>query len=137
MPKDAPFRGPLVRPKLVLALFDGAGKVRPARAPAKVVGRNFLFRVHDLDGDGEDDVVFLDDNKLVATRGGLEQVLWEWPLPGPDAELFDVRPAGEHHRATVVLTVGSAVYGIDGKTGQSNTFPPVSIVLLSERAPTG
>jgi hypothetical protein len=113
-------RGPgrYVRPQLVLALFDGAGKICQRRVPVKMVSRNFIFRTQDLDGDGEDDVLFFDNGKLIATHNGLEQVLWEWPLPGPGADLIEVRPAGKQHAATVVVNVGSVVYGIDGRTGR-------------------
>jgi outer membrane protein assembly factor BamB len=120
-PKGYPLRGPFQRPRLVLALFDAAGHIRQRRVPVnpgKLVGRNFLFWTHDLDGDGQDDVLFFADGKLMATRAGLEQVLWEWPLPGPGTEVIDIRPAGAHHPATVVVTVGSIVYGIDGRTGR-------------------
>jgi outer membrane protein assembly factor BamB len=65
----------------------------------------------DLDGNGRDEVVFIDGGKVHATHGGIERELWSWPLPGDLGSILEVRPG------TVVVAAGSSVYGLDGATG--------------------
>src|SRR5204862_119716 len=61
-------------------------------------GRNPVERAqpvwsHDLDGDGQDEILFFEKDRLVATRDGIEQLLWRSSLSlregyGPDEVLF-------------------------------------------------
>jgi outer membrane protein assembly factor BamB len=70
-----------------------------------------LFRVWavDLDGDGTDELVHFTTDKLRVTKGGLDKVLWEWPLPDEDCELLEVSPRTEQHPPLLVVRAGGRV----------------------------
>jgi serine/threonine protein kinase len=69
----------------------------------------------DLDGDGRDDVVYVNDGRLQARRGGDLQELWTWPLDGQPTKLLHLEPGGKEHPATVVVWRGRTIYGLDGR----------------------
>jgi outer membrane protein assembly factor BamB len=79
-----------------------------------------LFRVwgQDLDGDGKDDLLFFTRDRLRAMRGGLDHVLWEWPLPDEDCDLLRIVPAEPGRPAVVVVRVGDRVLGLTGNEGK-------------------
>jgi outer membrane protein assembly factor BamB len=87
----------------------------------------------DLDGDGRDELVAVVrreylpvpmgtatrvEYRVRASRGGVEQVLWEWPVPGESAEIMAVQPGRSGRAATVIVRAGRTVYGLDGPTGR-------------------
>jgi hypothetical protein len=109
-------------PKLRLVLLDGRGQVVQRRDLAKPYRGNcgiVPFWVADLDGDGQDEILFMDGGKLIAVSGSLEQTLWQQPISGVPVSL---RPAGKGHPGTVVVRgrdgVGTRVLGLDGRTGR-------------------
>jgi hypothetical protein len=77
-----------------------------------------VFRSHDLDGDGKDELLLVRDGKLTALQLASGGVLWEWPLPAAGFELLDVQPAGQGQPAYVVVAAGETVLGLDGPTGK-------------------
>jgi outer membrane protein assembly factor BamB len=103
-----------------LVLLDGArGTVLQRRDfPQATFRGDVRFWVQDLDGDGKDEVLCLASGKLVALRDGIEQELWQWPLPGPGWRLPDIEPARPGQPVTVVVASGGSVYGLDGATGR-------------------
>jgi hypothetical protein len=134
--KDPKTGQDVVLNKLVLEvlLFDVDGKIvqrtqgkpRPWSNPADLG----VVTAFDLDGDGYDEILYLDGEKLRATSGGLDKVLWEWTLPSGYAGIWRVLPGGDERAAPVVLVQASTVnpdtqvteqviYGIDGKTGKT------------------
>ncbi len=79
----------------------------------------------DLDGDGRKELLFFNNNQLTATRNGLQEVIWAWPLPLKDDEeptitkkVLEIQPPSGDYPAVVVLQVGNALYGINGLTGE-------------------
>jgi len=70
-----------------------------------------LFRVWavDLDGDGTDELVYFSSDKLRVLRGGLDQVLCEWPLPEEDCDLLEISPRTERHPPLLAVRAGSRV----------------------------
>jgi hypothetical protein len=89
----------------------------------------------DLDGDGQDELVgivrmdLLDvpfgagaknriEYRVRASRGGVEQVLWEWPALGEPVEILGVQPGRNGQPATVIVRAGRTVYGLIGPTGR-------------------
>jgi outer membrane protein assembly factor BamB len=74
------------------------------------------FWVQDLDGDGNDEVLFFEKAALYALRDGLKD-WWSWELPAQDWSLLRIEPAQHGQPATVVVASGGSVYGLDGTTG--------------------
>jgi hypothetical protein len=75
------------------------------------------FWVQDLDGDGNDEVVLVENGTLYALRDGLKS-WWSWKLPAQDWSLLRIKPARQGQPATVVVASGGSVYGLDGATGE-------------------
>jgi aminoglycoside phosphotransferase (APT) family kinase protein len=73
-----------------------------------------LFRVWtaDLDGDGADELLVFEGDKLLALRSDLQTIVWEHPLPDAACDLLRVLPGGP------ALRLGGRVVGLDGKTGR-------------------
>jgi outer membrane protein assembly factor BamB len=87
----------------------------------------------DLDGDGREELIGIvrmefiagqpgkenrTEYRVRASRGGVEDVLWEWPVPGASAEILAVQPGRNGQPATVVVRAGRTVYGLAGPTGR-------------------
>lgn len=105
-----------------LVTLDSSGQER-VRRPLKLPGRQFDFgqRVWtstDLDGDGREEVVFLDDGQLCVAGGDALDVRWRWRLPSEETCLADVRRPGQGLPATLTVWSGRDAYGLDGVTGQ-------------------
>jgi outer membrane protein assembly factor BamB len=103
-----------------LVLLDRAGKerrwrnlARPQRGNAGIV----TFRVADLDGDGTDEVLFVDDGHLIATRGNLNEEVWRAPLHDGVGVVEAVLPRAGGS-ADVAVRTGRFVLGLDGATGR-------------------
>jgi hypothetical protein len=75
--------------------------------------------VADLDGDGFDEVMWVDtsDDKLVALRNGITDELWSIKRHWSDAVLA-VRPAVGDKWSAVVVRQNGVVRGFDGRTGR-------------------
>jgi outer membrane protein assembly factor BamB len=104
-----------------LVLLDARGQEvqrRPMVEP--FVGNNGFFPVWvaDLDGDGRDEVLFIADGKLLATRDGVDTVLWGWPLANKTDVVHEIQTAGKDQPVTVVVDAGSRAYGLDGRCGK-------------------
>jgi outer membrane protein assembly factor BamB len=104
-------QGGLVKSGFQLVLLDATRGHVLQRRDLKSEAWRVAFWSLDLDGDGKDEVVFLDGGKVHATHGGVERELWTWPLPGGQGSILDMRPA------MVVVAAGDSVYGLDGATG--------------------
>jgi serine/threonine protein kinase len=87
-----------------------------------------LFRVwsQDLDGDGTDELIYFAHDRLKVTSGGLERVVWEWPLPDEDCDLLTILPATAGRPPTLVVRAGSRVIGLSGADGKLSWTCPVS-----------
>jgi hypothetical protein len=98
-----------------LILLDARGKEvqrRPLVETFAGINGFFPVWVADLDGDGHDEVLFIAGGKLVATRGGVDTVLWEWPLASPTDVVHEIQ------QGTVVVAAGAKVFGLDGRCGK-------------------
>ncbi len=85
-------------------------------------GRAQIF-VHDLFGDGLDDLVWADVGQIRAMRPGDEKWLWEWPLSGemePSGYAFiqEIQPAGKTFPATVAISTDGGLIGLAGPAGK-------------------
>jgi serine/threonine protein kinase len=104
----------------------------PARQPIPLKNFNLSagWNALDMDGDGKDDLVFFDDDKLWAYRGGQVDAAWSWPLEGQPGKLLHLEPANKDHPATVVVWRGRSIYGLDWNSSkvrwraEANTNPP-------------
>jgi serine/threonine protein kinase len=74
-----------------------------------------LFRVWaaDLDGNGVDELLVFENDKLVALRSDLKSALWEHPLPDAVCDLLKLLPGGP------AVRLGGQIVGLDGKTGRT------------------
>ena len=105
-----------------LVMLDAHGQPR-VRRELNLPGRQFesglsVWRACDADGDGRDELLFLDDGKLCLAAGDDLDVRWRWTLPSEVARLADVQPAGPGFPVTLTVWSGRDVYGLDGATGQ-------------------
>jgi outer membrane protein assembly factor BamB/tRNA A-37 threonylcarbamoyl transferase component Bud32 len=98
-----------------------------------------LFRVwcHDLDGDGSDELIVFTSDKLQVLTGGLQKVLWEWPLPDESCDLLEIQPATADHPATLVVRAGSRILGLGGPDGKLRwhclgTGTPVAVLSFRD-----
>lgn len=95
-----------------LVLLDHTGKELE-----KVPYQTNQLWSQDLDGDGDEELVRLVDNKVTASRG-LHDVLWSWSAPPfgyGHVSHFERTPDG---RMTVFVSSGDSVTLLDGKTGK-------------------
>jgi outer membrane protein assembly factor BamB len=97
-----------------LVLLDAA---RHQELQRRDVRSRVRFWVHDLDGDGQEEVLFFENGTLYALRDGLKDG-WSWKLPGLDSSLLRIEPARQGQPATVVVASGGSVHGLDGSTGR-------------------
>jgi outer membrane protein assembly factor BamB len=105
-------------PQPRLLLLDGHGRVVQRRDILQETPQ-VRFWVHDLDGDGRDEVVcFSNEHHVVATGNGLKEVAWQRPLTGPLFDILAVQPAGRRYPATLALWTGEDVWGLAGPTGR-------------------
>jgi hypothetical protein len=139
------------QPKSEIVVLDGRGEVERridggARVENNYAVNTLAMRIWaaDVDGDGKDDFVYLTDGKLRATRGGPDESLWEWPLPGGAGGIREIRSVERGKPATIVVEAvgespfdslglaqiaslppyqgsgqrGDSIYGLDGATGK-------------------
>jgi outer membrane protein assembly factor BamB len=107
-----------------LVLLNADGKQHRRHEFANTSGISFPgpnpvvpFWVHDLDGDGQDEIVFIEGGELVATTSELRP-LWKAPIPFQHGTVHHFIPATREAAATIVVGVGMhQLYGVDGKTG--------------------
>ncbi len=104
-----------------VVVLDATGRERAGRE-LKGVSASTLTPA-DLDGDGHDELLFQDDDRLRAVRRNLQD-LWTWPTR---ESVREVIPAREGQPAVVVL--GSMV-GLDGATGRPRWAGHGSTVVL-------
>jgi hypothetical protein len=89
------------------------------------------FWTCDLDGAGKEEFLFARSSyegrrvravqtRIQATRGGAEQILWEWLVPGQNGSLMGSIPSGEKGRSPIVLVraTPNVLYGLDGRNGK-------------------
>ncbi len=116
-----------------IVVFDGSGRQLAHR---EVASTHFRPVIHDVNGDGGDDILVISENKLLAMDPAAQlAVTWEWPLPLnsfpiPEPRIVGVLPrvrsdkvdSGEAANAVrtpaVVVQAGSMLYGISGRTGK-------------------
>jgi outer membrane protein assembly factor BamB len=94
------------------------------------------FWVQDLDGEGNDEVLFVEKGMVYALRDGLKD-WWSWKLPAQDGSLVKIEPARQGQPATVVVASGGSVYGLDGSTGRprwrcEGVKTPVALLLATD-----
>jgi outer membrane protein assembly factor BamB/tRNA A-37 threonylcarbamoyl transferase component Bud32 len=115
-------RGQEIRRTPITFDLDRAGRLarRQKGSVSTFPLHDHVFQVwaHDLDGDGKDELLYFDENRLRAVRGDLKEVVWEWPLPDDDFQTPEIWPAQAGRPVTVVLATGQTVYGLDGATGK-------------------
>jgi len=105
-----------------LVALDAYGKERVRRGldlPGRQVsfGR-FVWRAADVNADGVEELLYLDDGKLCAAGGEALDVQWRWVLPDEATLLVEVRAMASGLPPSVVVWSGKDTYGIDGASGQ-------------------
>jgi hypothetical protein len=85
------------------------------------VQRTFGVWSRDLDGQGENELVFLKEGKVTAVSPSTGKKLWEWPLPKQAGVIRSIEPGGKDYPATIVVEVGGIpgeLYGLSATTGR-------------------
>jgi hypothetical protein len=105
-----------------LLALDANGREQ-VRRPLKLPGRQFesgrfVWRASDVDGDGREELLFLDDGQLCAAGGDALDVRWRWPLPDEAVRLVDLRATTPGLPVTLTVWSGQEVFGLDGAAGQ-------------------
>lgn len=113
----------------VVAL-DANGQER-ARRQLRLPGTQFesgrfVWRAGDVDGDGRDELLFLDDGNLCAAGDDALEVRWRWALPSEAVRLVDVRATAPGNAPTLTVWSGREVFGIDGASGVARWRSSVS-----------
>ena len=75
-----------------------------------------LWGKADLDPAGAEELLFLNDGKLCASRADGTTV-WQWSLPDDNAKLVEIQPRAAENPGTVVVWTGQSVYGLTTATG--------------------
>jgi hypothetical protein len=127
-------------PMPTLYLLDAKGKLRHSRKATKATSTiaNSVF-AHNLDGDGNDELIFRLDGKIRVARGGVteQHELFTWPksADGDDWEIVEIRPGKP---ATIIVRSPSrrVVHGLDGVKGvsiwRSQDTSSASVVLCPD-----
>jgi outer membrane protein assembly factor BamB len=107
------------KPVATLVLLDSIGN-ELWRLPVnmQVGNRHFAAQCHDLNGDGTDELVFVDVDSVQAIDVRTHEPLWKFPLLNWMASILSIEPATEKMPATVVVAHGRQVLGLDGSTGK-------------------
>ncbi len=107
-------------------ILDARGRERFRR---DLTGRSPTMQPADLDGDGRDELLFAEADRVYAMRGDFKE-LWSRSIsaPGHDAAPRII-PAGPGRTATVIL---DAMIGLDGVTGQARWSSQSASGILDE-----
>ena len=77
----------------------------------------FVWRTADVNGDGRDELLFLDDGRLCAAAGEALEVQWRSTLPDDAVRLVNVRAPAPGFPPTLTVWSGREVRGIEGSSG--------------------
>jgi outer membrane protein assembly factor BamB len=124
-----------LQPEVIV--LDGRGKERSRRrlTPGSPIPGRALLWHHDLLGDGREELLFVAEGKLRATRGGVgaEHEVWAWQPPGSPLtdsclDVVAIEPASDGRPATVVVHSPSpdALHGLSGADGRPVWRAPAS-----------
>lgn len=105
-----------------LVALDANGREttrRPLRLPGSQLDHGrFVWGAADVDGDGREELIYLDDGQLCVAGGAELQPRWQRALTGEAARLVDIRAAAAGMRATLTVWSGPEAFGFEGGTGQ-------------------
>ena len=74
--------------------------------------------VHDLLGDGLDELIWCDSRTVRAMRPGSKDILWESREMPTILRITDIQPAGKGYPATVAVQTTEGLIGLAGPTGK-------------------
>ncbi|MDX1947409.1 MAG: protein kinase, partial [Pirellulaceae bacterium] len=107
------------KPVATLILLDTSGnELWRVSANLKIGNRYFRAFVHDLTGDGVDEIVFVDGESLHALDATTHETLWKQPILGGGTEILSIEPATDKTPAQVVVAFNRQVLGLAGPTGK-------------------
>jgi outer membrane protein assembly factor BamB len=76
------------------------------------------WRAVDLEGDGGAELLFINQGRLVASRGARLETMWTWELPDEATLVSESRPASAGRSAEILVWSGKSAYGLSGGTGR-------------------
>lgn len=105
-----------------LVALDAYGREKLRRrlnlpGPQFEYGRH-VWRAADVDGDGREELVYLDDGHLCVAGGEELELRWRHSLSNEAARLTEVHASAPGMRATLTVWTGLDAFGLDGATGQ-------------------
>lgn len=78
----------------------------------------FVWRTADVNGDGREELLYLDEGQLCAAGGDALEVKWQWTLPTDEAvRLVEVQAMQPGSAPTLTVWCGKQVWAIDGPSG--------------------
>jgi outer membrane protein assembly factor BamB len=112
-------------PSTEFVLVDQLGKIRQRRTVKPLTDDSASsggLQCWDVNRDGAQEWVFIDDGKLIAASPDFEKTIWQWKIPDEVGDVVDVR--FEHPSPTIAVhfrgtNYASKVYLIDERTGQT------------------
>jgi serine/threonine protein kinase/outer membrane protein assembly factor BamB len=78
----------------------------------------FIWRAAAVDGDGREELLFLDNGELCVASSDTLTVRWRWALPHDTARVVDVRAGTPGAPPVLTVWAGQEVFGLDGASGE-------------------
>ncbi|MFN0051920.1 MAG: protein kinase domain-containing protein [Planctomycetales bacterium] len=101
-----------------IVVFDPQGTIR-ARIPVSSIGNASAWTALDADGDGKEELLYVNEAQLQAYRGSEQRDLWKWPRGSWGFRLDALRPGPKGQPGTLVAWADRTVNGLNVATGEA------------------